>query len=353
MRFRRCFVGAIAFSVAFTVSAATRAEAQTDTTRQDTTGVRSTTRIPVQKDRGFAYTNQTRRRESTGEVLMSADRMRLDSLALAVEAERARYDSLSAATTAGMSELTSKTDALATSVAAVADSLRTVRGDLSTVRGELTTVTTRANVLADSVRILDQRLYRLRNGSIFGNSGFYAGVGTGANLTLGTLDDIGYKEGLNVVVPIGFHRRGTTLGVRGEFGVQTFDGRNFGGFRNPDPKIFSAVGMLTAHLPFNQAKTHNFYLMGGGGAYMFRDVGGGSSIREFLGRDNTAGSESNVTKWGVTGGAGLEFHILGAANLFVESRFTNVFGDEPATGVGGVTGKNLRWVPITAGFTFR
>ena len=78
MRFRRCFVGAIAFSVAFTVSAATRAEAQTDTTRQDTTGVRSTTRIPVQKDRGFAYTNQTRRRESTGEVLMSADRMRLD-----------------------------------------------------------------------------------------------------------------------------------------------------------------------------------------------------------------------------------------------------------------------------------
>jgi len=353
MRFRRCFVGAIAFSVAFTVSAISKAEAQTDSTRRaqdDTTRARSTTRIPVRKDRGFAYSGQSRNRESTGEVMISADRARLDSLALAVDADRQRDEALAASTAA----VAAKTDALAVTVSAVADSLRTTRGELSTVRGELTTVATRANVLADSIRYLDQRLARLRNGSIFGNSGFYAGVGTGANFTLGTLDDIGYKEGLNVVVPIGFHKQGTAIGVRGELGVQTFDGRAIGNFSNPDPKIFSAIGMLTLHLPLNAGKTHNFYLMGGGGAYMFRDIGGTSSIREFLGSSSTPGETSNTTKWGVTGGAGLEFHILGAANFFVQSRFTNVFGEEPTNGgTLGVSGKNLRWVPVTAGFTFK
>jgi hypothetical protein len=282
--------------------------------------------------------------------MISPDRARLDSLALAVEADRQRDEALAASTAA----IAAKTDALALSLAAVADSLRTVRSDVATVRGELTTVATRANVLADSVRILDQRLYKLRNGSIFGNSGFYVGVGTGANFTVSTLNDIGYKEGLNVMVPIGYHKQGTTLGVRAELGIQTFDGRLIASFANPDPKIYTAIGMLTAHLPLNAAKTNNFYVMGGGGAYMFRDIGGNSSIREFLGSSTTAGSTSNTTKFGVTGGAGLEFHILGAANVFVESRYTNVFGKAPANGnTLGVSGKNLAWIPLTAGFTFK
>jgi hypothetical protein len=349
MRVRRCIVGAIAVSVAFTVSAISTVEAQTDTTRADTTRARSTTRIPVQKDRSFSSTNQTRRRESTGEVMISPDRAKLDSLALEAEANRQRDEALAASTAA----VAAKTDALAVTVASVADSLRTVRGELTTVRGELTTVATRANVLADSVRILDQRLFRLKNGSIFGNSGFYAGIGTGANFTMGTLDDIGYKEGLNVVVPLGYRKQGSTLGFRGELGVQTFDGRAFSSFANPDPKIFSAVAMLTAHLPLNAAKSHNFYVMGGGGAYAFRDIGGASSLREHLGGTTTSGSTTtNTTKWGVTGGAGLEFHILGAANLFVQTKFTNVFGEEPS-GTTGVSGKNLSWIPVTAGFTFK
>jgi len=345
MRFRRCIVGAIAFSVAFTVSAI-KAEAQTDSTRRaqdDTTRARSTRRIPVQKDRSFSYSNQTRRRESTGEVMISPDRARLDSLALAVEADRQRDEALAASTAA----VAAKTDALAANLSAVADSLRTVRSDLSTVRGELTTVSTRANVLADSLRYLDQRFMRLRNGSIFGNSGFYAGVGTGANFTVSTLNDIGYKEGLNVVVPIGYHKQGTTLGLRGEFGIQTFDGRSpSGAFNNPDPKIYSAVGMLTVHLPLNAAKSHNFYLMGGGGAYMFRDIGGTSTLRERLGASNSGGTSTNTTKFGVTGGAGLEFHILGAANIFVQTKYTNVFGDAPSAASSlGNSGKNLSWIP--------
>jgi opacity protein-like surface antigen len=99
--------------------------------------------------------------------------------------------------------------------------------------------------------------------------------------------------------------------------------------------------MLTLSLPINVAKTNSFYLMGGGGAYQFHHIGALSSLAESF--PGIAGTSKSETKWGMTAGAGLEFHILGATSLFVQSAFTNA----------SATGRNLSWIPLLAGLTLR
>jgi hypothetical protein len=96
----------------------------------------------------------------------------------------------------------------------------------------------------------------IRYGSLFGNSGFYIGVGTGANFTTGTFNDIGYAEGLNVNVPIGWSKPGYPIGLRTEWGVQTFEGSAISEFTNIDPVLYTAQAMLTLNLPINSAQTH-------------------------------------------------------------------------------------------------
>lgn len=344
MRLHRYAGCALAMGGALMLSAVASADAQTDTTRRAV----SERRIPVQKDQNFS--SQPSRRISTGEVMLSEDRARIDALEAAVTTYTMRLDSIAAAT----ATIGSRSEATALMVTALQDSLRNVRGELTNVRGELTTVTARNVALGEEVAQLNQRFTRLQHGSLFGNSGFYVGLGTGANLTTGSMNDIGFKHGLNITMPIGFQKRGTFLGVRGELGLQTFDGRATGGFENLDPRVYSAVGMLTANFPLNEGKTHQFYLMGGGGAYMFRDLGASSALNGPLGAStSTSSSSNNATKWGVTGGAGFEFHVLGAANIFVQTRLTNIFADDVATAGTTSSSGSLRWIPIVAGFTLR
>lgn len=147
-------------------------------------------------------------------------------------------------------------------------------------------------------------------------------------------------------MPIGWSKPGRLLGVRAELAAQSFEANIFPGFRNIDPVAWSANAMLTVNLPMNTAKTNLFYLMGGGGVFMFRHVGATSALSDRLG--DTDGS---ATKLGLMGGAGLEFHILGATSLFVESAFTNVFAERPVTTAGD--SRNLRWIPLVAGITLR
>ncbi|MDP1861901.1 MAG: hypothetical protein Q8K82_24795 [Gemmatimonadaceae bacterium] len=300
----------------------------------------STTRIPVRKDQPGTYGT----RESRGEVAYTSNRSLLDSLASAAAADRVRLDSaLTAANAASL-----RADDAARSAAAVQDSLRVVRDELSTTNARAAALAMALNDsiarLGSSVRRIDNRW---RNGSIFGHSGLYVGLGTGANFTTGTLRDIGYDQGLDVVVPIGWHKQGNAIGLLGELGMQMFDGRQVGNFVDPNPTAYSAVGMLTLHLPLNNARTNNFYLMGGAGAYRFQDLASGSLGS---GASQTT-TTSNVTKLGVTGGAGLNLHVVGVTSLFIQSRLTNVFADASIT--GGIGSKSLRWVPLVAGITLR
>jgi len=328
-----------AIGIALTLSAMAEAGAQTDTTRR----AASDRRIPVRKDAG---PGEVTRRASEGDAtLVPTAASRIDSLEAAATAYRTRIDALEAAN-AGLVTRLDATDRL---VAALRDSLNMVRDELATLRGEHNATTARVTVLADSIYQLNRRFILFRNRSMFGNSGFYVGLGTGATYTMGALNDMGYVEGLQVTVPIGWHKTGSLIGVRTEWAWQNVDGRLIPGrFGNVDPNIFSAVGMVTLNVPFNQAKTHTFYAGGGGGVYMFRDFQASSALgAAFAGSQDAPTSE---TKFGLTGAAGVQFHILGATYLFVQTSIANVSADQV---VAPATSKTLRWVPLVAGVTIR
>lgn len=335
------FTGRTLAGVALALVAAAPAGAQTDTTRRATSDLR----IPVRKDQTQGATRTLRTREAAGEVALTPSR--LDSLEKREAMYVARIDSLTA-TTAG---LTSRLDATEKLIAALQDSLNTTRAGLEATRAEMTALTTRTNAIGDSLVQLNRAFSRFRNGSLFGNSGFYVGVGAGGNFTMGALHDDGYSRGGTLAVPIGWNKRGRMLGIRGELGMQSFEGRAVGGFTNPDPGLHTAVAMLALHFPFNEARTHNVYVMGGGGAYRFKDIGTSSALNEHVG-PVTGGllKSSSVTKAGLTGGVGLEFHILGATSLFAETRLTNVFAEK---GTLAAPSGSLRWVPVTIGLQFR
>jgi hypothetical protein len=299
--------------------------------------VTSDQRIPIRKD---GRTVQ----ESRGEVALAAEVARINALEETAATLRQRLESAEAEL-AALRALNSRIDANEANIRSLEASLRLTREELATVRNELFAANARAAALEQQVAQWDRRMNSLKYGSLFGHSGFYMGLGTGMNFATGTLHDVGYGAGLNVVMPIGWSKPGQVLGVRGELAAQTFEGNVFAGFRNIDPVLYSANAMLTVNLPMNQAKTNIFYLMGGGGAFMFNKVGEASALSDRL------GDTKNVTKLGLMGGAGLEFHILGATSLFVETAFTNVFGEDPVLTTGG--SRQLRWVPLVAGITLR
>jgi opacity protein-like surface antigen len=323
------FVAGLAIVLAAT--AGRDAAAQTDTTRR----VTSETRIPVRKGARIVQ-------ESSGEVALAAEVARINALEETAATLRQRLELKEAE----LASLTSRADANAASVKSLEAALQLMREELFGVRYSLALATARATALEERVAQFDRRMYSLKHGSLFGHSGFYIGLGAGMNFPTGTLHNVGYGAGLNVVMPIGWNKPGQLLGVRAELAAQTLEGNVFPGFRNVDPVAWSGNAMLTVNLPINKARTNLFYLMGGGGVFVFDRVGATSALS-----DRLADTGGTAKKFGLMGGAGLEFHILGATSLFVESAFTNVFGERPVTTAGD--NRNLRWVPLVAGITLR
>jgi hypothetical protein len=326
-------------SVALTLSAVAEAKAQ------DTSQVR----IPVRKGTSTTTTMRTdaggvTRRESGGDVA-TLTILRIDSLEGVVADYRTRLDALEAANTAA----NTRSAALEARIGALADSLATARTELAALREELNATNTRLTEVDTRLQGLNQRFDRFRHRSLFGNSGFYIGLGTGASFTSGTLRNIGYESAPLLTVPIGWHKLGSMLGIRTEWSSQRLEGVQAGSFFNPDPTVFSGVGLVTLSFPINSARSNNFYLMGGGGFYMFRDFGQNSGLADkFSGSSDNAGETE--TKWGFQAGAGLEFHVLGATSLFVQTSMTNIAADR---GTVGEEGRNLRWMPVAIGFMLR
>jgi hypothetical protein len=171
-------------------------------------------------------------------------------------------------------------------------------------------------------------------------------------------------------VPIGYRKPGSLLGFQVNLAAQTFDGLNnrfvtstngtVFAANNPDPRLYSAIAALTLNFPLGQNHKNEIYLIGGGGAYHFTHYGTSSTLAAQLGDDVfdnsstvTATGTTSVTKWGVTGGAGLQFGLVGPSSIFVESRFTNVFANRANDSSIQLSdaGKNLRWVPLIVGIT--
>ena len=338
---------------------ATTVQAQTDTTRRDTTrAVRSTTRIPIRK-------------ESRGEVVLPTRRTRADSIAQArndsinradlarndsiVAAERARSDAMNLQTRRDSIALAVRTDSLARIEQARTDSisrLEQMRND-SIARANPVT----PPVIEQNMPMTTRKL----------PGAFYMGLAVGNNSPSGDLENLGYDGGLNISVPIGWHKPSSVFGFRLMLGYNQFNGGSFttGGsspvvLSNPDPKVYSGELNLNMRFPFNARRTSSVYLSGGGGMYMFRNFGQNSALAGYLGNDvlepNDEANESAITKWGVNGGAGLEFGI-GTSSLFLETRLVNVFAgrdDEPNfSSVFGERGTSVRWIPLLVGFTIR
>ena len=332
---------AIGLGIALALSVPAAASAQIDTTRRDTSDVRIQMRkgqvgVGTRDDQGIV------RREAGGDV-MTPSMARLDSLEAAAVMYRSRIDSLEAANRASGERVTT----IETTITVLRDSLAATRSEIDALRAELAATNARVDEVDTRVQRLNQRFDDFRHRTVFGNSGFYVGVGTGTNMTYSTLDDLGYGNGLNVTVPIGWHRLGSMLGIRTEWSVHHLEGRSSSPFTNLDPTVYSGLALLTVNFPLNAR--NNFYLMGGGGFYQFRGFGSSSALaQKFASSLDDTDSE---TKWGFNAGAGLEIHILGAASLFAQSSWTNVAVDEGT--VAGVPGRTLRWVPLIAGLMIR
>lgn len=343
---------ALSFGAAASLQAQDTTRTRTDSTTRRTTSDR---RIPVRK-------------ESSGEVTTprttAAEKMRLDSIARAdslANLEKLRADSI-----ASIEKL--RQDSLAAAAKVRQDSIDAVNKAHQDSIDAVNKARQDSIARADSIAQAEQlRRQSARSGTLFHGSGFYMGVGAGTAAPLQTFHDLGYDNGFNVVVPIGWHKPGNALGVRLDLGYQEFNGKTFATvgatpttLENADPKVYSATLGATLKFPFNAAKTSSFYLVGGGGLYVFRNYGRGSAFAGYLGNDvldpQDDSFEKSVNKWGVNGGAGLEFAV-GAASLFLESRLVNVFANRSESLIAsefvGDRANHVRWVPITLGVTFR
>jgi hypothetical protein len=336
--------------------------AQVDTTRRDTTRTaRSTTRIPIRKSGGDVVRPSSRARtdsialQARRDSITRADLARNDSIAAV---ERARMDSISMTTRADSIAQATRTDSIARAEQARTDSisrLEQMRNDsIARANAPVTPPTeTQTGTMAQTGRRLP--------------GSFYMGLAAGSASPTGDLEDLGYDSGLSISVPIGWHNPSSVFGVRLMLGYNQFNGASFttGGsnpvvLSNADPKVYSAELNLNMRFPFNERRTSSVYLSGGGGVYLFRNFGQGSALAGYLGNDvldpDDSNNESTINKWGVNGGAGLEFGI-GTSSLFLETRLVNVFAgrdDEPNfDSVFGERGSAVRWMPLIIGFTIR
>jgi opacity protein-like surface antigen len=339
MKLQRWTSYAMGLSVALTLLAAAEAKAQ------DTSQVR----IPIRK--GTSTTSATTTstapggvttRESAGDVA-TLTQLKIDSLEAVAAEYKTRLDALEAANTAA----NTRSAALEARIGALSDSLATTRTELAALKEELNATNARLSEVDTRLQGLNTRFNRFRQHSLFGNSGFYVGLGTGSSFTSGTLRSIGYRAAPLLTVPIGWHKYGNMLGIRTEWSLNRLEGRQTGNFFNPDPTVASGVAMATLAFPINEAKSHNVYLMGGGGFYMFRNFGATSALADKFSGSVDGDTE---TKWGFNAGAGAEFHILGATSLFIQTSLTNVAADR---GTLTEEGRNLRWMPVVVGFTLR
>jgi hypothetical protein len=159
------------------------------------------------------------------------------------------------------------------------------------------------------------------------------GVGGGVNVPLSDFGDqakLGFQGTALVQIapaslPVGFRVDGTYQQNKFDTDVTEVDGK----FQ----QIYGTANVVYTFKTAETSKIHPYLIAGGGVYNMKAKVDGGT--------DN--GSD---TKFGINGGAGFDMAV-GAARVFLEGRFHNVFTSDDATGAS-----NTNFVPITVGVKF-
>ena len=273
------FSVAAALSLGFASSAA--AQVTSDTVTRSRTTVTSSRRIPVRKD-GTTSTEQA------GSLARpNADSLRADSIA---NAERIRQDSIATAERLRQEELARIERARQDSIAAA------------------------ERARQDSIAAAEaERLRQLAKGDV------YFRLGAGVSLPQSSFAD-NFKQGFNVTGSLGWHKWNSPIGLRADVGYDRF---NVKGPLSDNVNIWSGLGEVTLKIPNVLAVSP--YLVAGGGLYRFSDYGTGEA----------------VTKGGWNAGGGITFGV-GAAKLFIESRYMNV----------STEGESTKYVPVILGFSF-
>ena len=154
-------------------------------------------------------------------------------------------------------------------------------------------------------------------------------LGGGLDLPLGNFDDAA-KMGFHGLAGVSFIPNAWPVGIQ-------VDG-NYSRFSDDTPldvKFQMIYGTANVVYKFKSSEDSKFrpYLIGGGGVYNFKATG--NDVPDVPGVDNS------VTKFGLNAGAGFDIKA-GAAGLFVEGRFHDIFTD----------GENTKFIPITVGVRF-
>jgi hypothetical protein len=221
------------------------------------------------------------------------------------------------------------------------DTTGMMRTDTTGVRSDTAVVQSNGQVSTST----DTTFYGMSDRRSLGH-GLYIGVQGGAAVPTGNADDI-YKTGFNVDVPLGWQSLTTPWGLRLDGSYNQLTGDSFSAtgvssFDAANAKLWAGMLDLTLKFPNGQAR-NGFYVMGGGGVHHFTDL-----VRSVtFDTDPVTGTTSatihsqNDTKFGWNAGAGISFGI-GAADLYVESRFVSIMTD----------GNSTNYVPIALGVRF-
>jgi len=151
-------------------------------------------------------------------------------------------------------------------------------------------------------------------------------LGGGVSVPLGDFDDVS-KLGWQGTAGVSFVPSSMPVGFQ-------FDG-TYSQFSDDTPldiKSQLIYGTANVVYRFSTAEDTRFrpYLIGGGGVYNLKPKG--SDVPTGVGSE---------TKFGINAGAGFDFKA-GAAGLFIEGRFHNIFTE----------GSNTRFIPINVGVRF-
>jgi len=153
-------------------------------------------------------------------------------------------------------------------------------------------------------------------------------LGGGIGIPLGSFDDA-VKLGWHGLGAISFVPAGSPVGIQfdGQFQQYKIDGTG-------DLKDRMLIGTGNLVYKFKSSEESRFrpYLIAGGGVYNLKTTGNVTPGTLF---------EGGVTKFGINAGAGFDIKA-GAAGLFVEGRFHDVF----------TPGENVKFIPITVGIRF-
>ena len=159
------------------------------------------------------------------------------------------------------------------------------------------------------------------------------GVGGGVSLPLGDFNDVA-KLGFQGTGLVGFAPANLPVGFRvdGTYMQNKFSDGAVAAFGDgKDQTIFGTANVVYTFKTAETSRIHP-YLIAGGGVY---------NMKFKPDAPTNTNPEASATKFGVNGGAGFDMAV-GAAKVFLEGRFHNIFTE----------GSNTNFIPVTIGVKF-